>query len=114
MPLLGIFPCNGILGGSYSIFKRTNWKLCFLRYFLPLQLWIQLSCFSKMENTFSNQIQIIERISLENWSLSADIYRSVLFGCTIFGIDRHIHMSLFIFTICVKSQSRPIILNIYR
>ena len=26
MPLLGIFPCNGILGGSYSIFKRTNWN----------------------------------------------------------------------------------------
>lgn len=27
MPLLGIFPCNGILGGSDSIFKRTNWNL---------------------------------------------------------------------------------------
>ena len=26
MPLLGIFSCNGILGGSYSIFKRTNWN----------------------------------------------------------------------------------------
>ncbi len=34
MPLLGIFSCNGILGGSYSIFKRTNWNLVLREFYI--------------------------------------------------------------------------------